>query len=235
MNQCLRDLGLNDTNLSGDGVDDIIDSIQGNLFIRSVSIGKNNKVEEHQFTELRKCLNQTKRVREQLFNEALSDFKVPWNRGKLVLVGASQAGKTATLRSLLGNVFDPEWRTTIGIDTKIAKSVENNKWEESQNHEMTNESVNKQAAWRFQKLLNGELSADELTDIPPRIAATIDRNKRKSKRNKVKPVSVKKSKTYKPFSPVAIPTNAPVHKTLGVNEDSVLAFAREENVFVDGK
>jgi len=44
------------------------------------------------------------------------DNKVPWRRSKLMIVGQGKAGKTATVRSLLGLSFEPEWVSTVGAE-----------------------------------------------------------------------------------------------------------------------
>ena len=47
-----------------------------------------------------------------------------------MLLGAGASGKTATVRSLLSKPFEPEWRSTIGIDTTQTSAAANGLWQE---------------------------------------------------------------------------------------------------------
>lgn len=40
---------------------------------------------------------------------------LPWNRTRLMVLGHERVGKTATIRSLLGEEFRPQWRSTVGV------------------------------------------------------------------------------------------------------------------------
>ena len=53
---------------------------------------------------------------------------VPWMRSKLTVVGAGQAGKTSTVRSLLNQKFDPKWTSTVGISTQETQCCTRGKW-----------------------------------------------------------------------------------------------------------
>ena len=44
-----------------------------------------------------------------------------WNRSKLMLVGEGRAGKTSTLRCLMGKDFDADERSTVGCATEVCK------------------------------------------------------------------------------------------------------------------
>eukprot|EP00435_Cladocopium_sp_Y103_P045865 s30_g13.t1 len=45
------------------------------------------------------------------------DESLPWRRGRLVLLGQGRAGKTSTVRSLVGKPFDEKQTSTLGVET----------------------------------------------------------------------------------------------------------------------
>ena len=49
-------------------------------------------------------------------------------RSKLTVVGAGQAGKTSTVRSLLGQKFDAKWTSTVGISTQETQCCTRGRW-----------------------------------------------------------------------------------------------------------
>uniref|UniRef100_A0A7S3LPK0 non-specific serine/threonine protein kinase n=1 Tax=Aplanochytrium stocchinoi TaxID=215587 RepID=A0A7S3LPK0_9STRA len=53
---------------------------------------------------------------DDLIESSKLENKVPWMRSKLMVVGKGAAGKTATVRSLLGQKFEPKWISTVGAD-----------------------------------------------------------------------------------------------------------------------
>ena len=46
-----------------------------------------------------------------------ADANLPWRRGRLVLLGQGRAGKSSTVRSLVGKPFDDAQVSTIGVET----------------------------------------------------------------------------------------------------------------------
>eukprot|EP00511_Aplanochytrium_stocchinoi_P003789 CAMPEP_0204824340 /NCGR_PEP_ID=MMETSP1346-20131115/2366_1 /ASSEMBLY_ACC=CAM_ASM_000771 /TAXON_ID=215587 /ORGANISM="Aplanochytrium stocchinoi, Strain GSBS06" /LENGTH=963 /DNA_ID=CAMNT_0051951435 /DNA_START=109 /DNA_END=3000 /DNA_ORIENTATION=+ len=57
------------------------------------------------------------------FKHILSDglqsgSSVRWGRSKLMVIGQGGAGKTSTVRALLGQTFNPNWDSTVGADLK---------------------------------------------------------------------------------------------------------------------
>jgi len=64
----------------------------------------------------------------EAFEKALrEDHKVPWGRAKLMIIGQGAAGKTSTVRSLLGIPPVKEWISTAGIDLKVTRTSD---WKE---------------------------------------------------------------------------------------------------------
>lgn len=67
---------------------------------------------------------------QQGLKQALKDGKAKLMRSKLMVIGYGKAGKTSTVRSLLGKPFHSEWKSTIGaeitqIETIVQKGVKN--------------------------------------------------------------------------------------------------------------
>lgn len=54
----------------------------------------------------------------------LRNEKGPWQRSRLMIVGEGRAGKTATVRSLLGISFNPNLISTVGIALTESKTEE---------------------------------------------------------------------------------------------------------------
>lgn len=80
------------------------------------------------------------------FEEAVSgNDKAPWRRAKLVLVGEGGAGKTAMLRSLTNERFNPEWESTLGITISEVASTNTNRWDETKDDEFLTSFVNRLA------------------------------------------------------------------------------------------
>ena len=46
-----------------------------------------------------------------------ADATLPWRRGRLVLLGQGRAGKSSTVRSLVGKPFDGNQASTVGVET----------------------------------------------------------------------------------------------------------------------
>jgi GTPase SAR1 family protein len=58
--------------------------------------------------------------------------KVPWNRGRITLLGESASGKTSLAKSIQGEVFDAHLKSTIGIEKSNYDILAGNKWTEIQ-------------------------------------------------------------------------------------------------------
>ena len=63
--------------------------------------------------------NTNKRQFESAFKR---NARVPWQRGKIMVVGEPQTGKTATVRSLLNLGFEEGWDSTVAIEIFLAKT-----------------------------------------------------------------------------------------------------------------
>lgn len=58
----------------------------------------------------------------RLYDNIQLDTKARLGMSKLMVVGEGGAGKTATVRSLLGKRFDPIWNSTVGIDLSATQT-----------------------------------------------------------------------------------------------------------------
>ena len=67
-------------------------------------------------------LNLTNATKEALANTNLA--KAPWMRCKMMVVGEGRAGKSSTIRSLLGKSFVPALASTIGAETGETCSID---------------------------------------------------------------------------------------------------------------
>eukprot|EP00924_Labyrinthula_sp_SR-Ha-C_P015662 snap_masked-scaffold_4-processed-gene-6.22-mRNA-1 protein AED:0.45 eAED:0.47 QI:0/-1/0/1/-1/1/1/0/1048 len=91
------------------------------------------------------------------FEEALEkDEKGKWLRSKIMIVGEGRAGKTATVRSLLGLDFDENLESTIGAEVKQSQSYSgNNRWHEdvtdATKFDFTSDTASRLAALKLQK------------------------------------------------------------------------------------
>lgn len=81
-----------------------------------------NRVSAKWIRRIKQVLLKNREVHEKLFFNALggSEQKAPWRRMKLMVLGAGGAGKTATIRSLLGHAFNPGGVSTVGVDLSEA-------------------------------------------------------------------------------------------------------------------
>lgn len=64
------------------------------------------------------------------FEDVLKDStaKGQLNRTKLMLIGQGRAGKTATVRALFGEPFEPEWKSTVAASVNVAKVTASTGW-----------------------------------------------------------------------------------------------------------
>lgn len=78
------------------------------------------------------------------------DESLPWRRGRLVLLDQGRAGKTSTVRSLVGKPFDEAQISTLGVETsscEIHRSDAVN-WHETEGHSSETEGLLKQLLHR---------------------------------------------------------------------------------------
>ena len=82
-------------------------------------------------------LLQDTRARKLLQQAIRTDGSKPYNRSPLMFVGEGRAGKTSTVRSLLGQSFGRSQAQTVGAETKtctIERRQHVRRWQEAQGH-----------------------------------------------------------------------------------------------------
>ncbi|GBG24618.1 Leucine-rich repeat serine/threonine-protein kinase 2 [Hondaea fermentalgiana] len=66
--------------------------------------------------------DELKGLRTAAYKALLADEKVRWGRAKLMVVGKGAAGKTSTIRTLLGQSYNPDHDSTIGVELKLMRT-----------------------------------------------------------------------------------------------------------------
>lgn len=108
-------------------------------------------------TRIETLLEKNRRLQQGAFAAALkSSEKAPWRRSKLMLIGEGMAGKTATVRSLLNESFDSQWKSTVGISMTEARTSNSAFWSKDSSKEYTMSLVNHLAVGNFQKSMRRE-------------------------------------------------------------------------------
>eukprot|EP00511_Aplanochytrium_stocchinoi_P011567 CAMPEP_0204860328 /NCGR_PEP_ID=MMETSP1348-20121228/189_1 /ASSEMBLY_ACC=CAM_ASM_000700 /TAXON_ID=215587 /ORGANISM="Aplanochytrium stocchinoi, Strain GSBS06" /LENGTH=668 /DNA_ID=CAMNT_0052009005 /DNA_START=1 /DNA_END=2004 /DNA_ORIENTATION=- len=130
LNQALVRLSLNDSKVTNIGARHLIEGLKVNRSLTKLFLGlKQIGIEE--MRECQKTLERNKMAKQKRFLDTLnSDEKAPWNRSRVMFVGHGKAGKTATVRSLLGQPFTEEWDSTIGATLLESKQnvIEDGNW-----------------------------------------------------------------------------------------------------------
>lgn len=98
------------------------------------------------------------------------DESLPWRRGRLVLLGQGRAGKTSTVRSLVGKPFDEAQNSTLGVETsscEIHRSDAVN-WHETEGHSSETEGLLKQLLHRPDRAPPAEDKAAKAAEEVPK-------------------------------------------------------------------
>ena len=107
-------------------------------------------------------------IRKEAFREAQEDdVTCSWGRSKLMVVGEGQAGKTATVRSLINLKFEPEWKSTVGIDTTEVKSSNTRAWEINKNEDFLLAFVGRAAVERSDRVTAKQRDILDVEEIVP--------------------------------------------------------------------
>ena len=106
---------------------------------------------------IEKLLEKNRRVQKNAFAAALkSSEKAAWRRSKLMLIGEGMAGKTATVRSLLNESFDAQWKSTVGISMTEARTSSSAFWSKDSTKQYTLALVSDMAVGNFRKTVRRE-------------------------------------------------------------------------------
>ena len=116
------------------------------------SVAGISQVTQYLKLRLHQALDRNANLQRTAFAQALgSEETSAWGRSKLMVVGEGGVGKTATVRSLLGESFRPEWVSTVGLEITEAKTRVGMKWKTEDSKEYTATWVNKLAALKLAK------------------------------------------------------------------------------------
>lgn len=81
-----------------------------------------NTISESILEEVKGTIKAKVAKQKQAFKELLNKNGAPWMRAKLMVVGQGRAGKTATIRSLTCEDFDPKLKSTLGASVSQTKA-----------------------------------------------------------------------------------------------------------------
>uniref|UniRef100_A0A7S3PIY2 non-specific serine/threonine protein kinase n=1 Tax=Aplanochytrium stocchinoi TaxID=215587 RepID=A0A7S3PIY2_9STRA len=122
-NRSLLVLDVQDNKHTQTGVQALIHALKVNKTIVSIVVNRNDPGSSISTDELDRVLIENKLYREAktkpLFEKEFKDVlkygdQGPWKRAKLMVVGEGRAGKTATVRSLIGRSFKKKIKSTVG-------------------------------------------------------------------------------------------------------------------------
>lgn len=91
-------------------------------------------------------------LRKQAFIDATeSGHAAHWRRGKLMVVGEGKSGKSSTMRSISGLHFEPQWRSTIGVEVNEVQTFPKRGWLVSSSREYARSFVDQLALSNWQE------------------------------------------------------------------------------------
>ena len=91
-------------------------------------------------------------LRKQVYYESLqSNKKGPWHRSRLLVIGEGYAGKTATIRSVLSQQFDPAWKSTVGITLTETTVTSRGDWQSRDSKNYTSSLASQLAAAHLER------------------------------------------------------------------------------------
>eukprot|EP00511_Aplanochytrium_stocchinoi_P011954 CAMPEP_0204875770 /NCGR_PEP_ID=MMETSP1348-20121228/46820_1 /ASSEMBLY_ACC=CAM_ASM_000700 /TAXON_ID=215587 /ORGANISM="Aplanochytrium stocchinoi, Strain GSBS06" /LENGTH=757 /DNA_ID=CAMNT_0052032375 /DNA_START=59 /DNA_END=2329 /DNA_ORIENTATION=- len=118
LNKSLTSLSIHggpDTVIESFGANKLVEGLALNFTLTELNYKTLNLIPPDIDVKIQKLLRRNSNKKTNEFLETLrSDQKIPWNRSRLMFVGQGCAGKSATVRSLLGQTFNPNWDSTVG-------------------------------------------------------------------------------------------------------------------------
>jgi len=113
-----------------------------------------------------------------------------WNRSKLMIVGQGRAGKTALVRSFLGEKFLPEWESTVGASLKQTTtnigSSSSSKWNPMDENNKTGFASDHAVQMALSKMKGGNNKETEKKNGKPQNKTQKHKNTGKSVRRNLK-------------------------------------------------
>eukprot|EP00511_Aplanochytrium_stocchinoi_P011647 CAMPEP_0204868064 /NCGR_PEP_ID=MMETSP1348-20121228/25493_1 /ASSEMBLY_ACC=CAM_ASM_000700 /TAXON_ID=215587 /ORGANISM="Aplanochytrium stocchinoi, Strain GSBS06" /LENGTH=718 /DNA_ID=CAMNT_0052020853 /DNA_START=526 /DNA_END=2682 /DNA_ORIENTATION=+ len=114
VNNTLATLDLQHNNITEHGLKFLASALESNTSLVRVDVWT---TDVEILNQIQQKTEGNKQQKQRLFLETLdSDSKASWNRSRLMFIGQGRAGKSATVRSLLGQPFSEESDSTIGAD-----------------------------------------------------------------------------------------------------------------------
>lgn len=148
-NSTLEYLTLHQDKVGEEGARAIVDALKVNTTILYLGMGMSN-TKRNISAKIAKLLRRNIEEKERIKADQKTEFeevvngnvKGPWNRSKIMVIGQGRSGKTATIRSLLGQPFDDNLDSTIGarltqIQTTTRASGEWSKFESGRGTDYT--------------------------------------------------------------------------------------------------
>mmetsp|Transcript_17500 Transcript_17500/g.22287 ORF Transcript_17500/g.22287 Transcript_17500/m.22287 type:complete len:825 (-) Transcript_17500:108-2582(-) len=122
-NTSVLSFNLHGCKMPKEGLPYFLDMFQYNKSILRMNLYDNALRSADNYKEVESMMERNKHVRAQAKKHYRAAFeyaikygeKGPWKRAKLMVIGQGRAGKSATVRSLLGEKFDPNGESTVGI------------------------------------------------------------------------------------------------------------------------
>mmetsp|Transcript_6848 Transcript_6848/g.7872 ORF Transcript_6848/g.7872 Transcript_6848/m.7872 type:complete len:815 (+) Transcript_6848:286-2730(+) len=104
------------------------EALKQNSTMTTLRLGHNSGVSPETQLRIQALLQENTRNQKEFFNEVLSSatsvISHPWHQAKLMVIGQGRAGKTSTIRSLSGKLFNPDVvASTVGVETSTVKAL----------------------------------------------------------------------------------------------------------------
>eukprot|EP00511_Aplanochytrium_stocchinoi_P009560 CAMPEP_0204862744 /NCGR_PEP_ID=MMETSP1348-20121228/2781_1 /ASSEMBLY_ACC=CAM_ASM_000700 /TAXON_ID=215587 /ORGANISM="Aplanochytrium stocchinoi, Strain GSBS06" /LENGTH=995 /DNA_ID=CAMNT_0052012841 /DNA_START=266 /DNA_END=3253 /DNA_ORIENTATION=+ len=162
VNKTLGWLNLCKNGITNDGAKHFIQALKENTSLIVLDLHKNEIISGNVLASKEAELKKNFKRNQEEFLDALNGHKAaPWNRSRISIVGKGSAGKTATVRSLLGETFNPYRDSTIGVSISECLAT----------HKTTNWK-SKSNPWT-KTTLNGDGSGDYTNEYAYRFATRI--------------------------------------------------------------
>lgn len=122
-NSSLMFLDVSDNVIENSGAKELLNAIEfANFTIVEVDFSETDVDDKDLYLQLEGLIQRNIQAPKKALEDALSSAKGPWRRSKLMVIGQGRAGKTATVRSLLGQKFLEEWNSTVGAELTQTKT-----------------------------------------------------------------------------------------------------------------
>jgi len=136
--------------------------------------------------------------------KSMESKSVRWNRSKLMVVGKEGAGKTALVRSILGQSFNPTRQATAGVNTSssvyLRKTSSKNvyKWEEREDSQNDLDEIILRAGRKELEKMQRKKISEASNSSVQEISTSVNKNEKEETKGKIlKPPKKRSSKKQK--------------------------------------